>query len=62
MNEYPSELVERAQFEINVFERVSADTGIELVEEVIRLRGALKQMTVVNARTWLIGKNAKGEG
>lgn len=36
--EYPTELVEKANFEIRIFERVAMDTGIELLAEVIRLR------------------------
>jgi hypothetical protein len=35
---YPTELVEKAKYEIEIFERVSADTGQELLDEVIRLR------------------------
>lgn len=35
---YPTELVEKAKFEMSTFERVSADTGAELIAEVERLR------------------------
>ena len=35
---YPTELLEKAEFEIATFERVSATTSAELVEEVKRLR------------------------
>lgn len=35
---YPTELVEKAEYEAHVFERVSAETGVELIEEVKRLR------------------------
>ena len=35
---YPTELVAKAKYELQIFERVSADTGRELVAEVERLR------------------------
>lgn len=38
MMTYPTELVEKAKYEMKVFERVSADTGTELIAEVKRLR------------------------
>jgi len=41
---YPTELVAKAQYEMHVFERVSADTGAELIAEVIRLRELAKNM------------------
>ena len=40
---YPTELIEKAKFELKTFERVSADTGVELVAEVERLREVLKR-------------------
>lgn len=39
---YPKELVEKAKFELSVFERVSQETGKELVAEVERLRKLLE--------------------
>lgn len=49
MNE---DLIEKAEEEIKIFERVSRTTGVELVEEVKRLRIQLTQQTEeVNA--WL---------
>jgi hypothetical protein len=35
---YPTELVEKAKYEVHVFERVARDTGIALIAEVERLR------------------------
>lgn len=38
---YPKELLEKAKFELEVFQRVSVETSKELVQEVERLRGIL---------------------
>lgn len=40
---YPTELVEKAKFEMVIFERVSAETGNELIAEVLRLRAQVLQ-------------------
>ena len=42
---YPTELVEKAKYEVHVFERVSADTGIALIAEVERLRAEIAVLT-----------------
>lgn len=42
---YPTELIEKAKYEMKVFERVSSATGEQLISEVERLRsenGALQ--------------------
>lgn len=41
---YPTELVEKAKYEVRVFERVSADTGILLIAEIMRLRDLVTEM------------------
>lgn len=41
---YPTELVEKAKFEMTIFERVSAETGNELIAEVLRLRAQVNEM------------------
>ena len=46
---YPTELVERAKYEVEVFERVSADTGIELTAEVVMLRSLVREMRAAAA-------------
>lgn len=38
MPRYPVELVAKAEYELRVFERVSRDTGVELLAEVIAWR------------------------
>jgi hypothetical protein len=38
---YPTELVAKAKYEMEVFERVSSDTGAELIAEVERLRAII---------------------
>lgn len=43
-NVYPTELVEKAKFEMTIFERVSAETGNELIEEVLRLRAQVNEL------------------
>jgi len=43
---YPTELVEKAKFEMAIFERVSAETGNELIAEVLRLRAQVNEMLV----------------
>jgi hypothetical protein len=40
---YPTELVAKAHFELHVFERVAADTGRELLAEVIAWRARFPQ-------------------
>lgn len=40
---YPTELVAKAKFELETFERVAAETGAELVQEVERLRDLLQR-------------------
>lgn len=35
---YPTDLLEKARFELEVFERVSADTSIELIDVLERAR------------------------
>lgn len=37
-SEWPTELVAKAKYELHVFDRVAAETGVELVAEVERLR------------------------
>lgn len=39
---YPTELAARAQYEIDTFERVSMQTGIELLAEVVAWRTKFK--------------------
>ena len=41
--EYPTELVEKAKFEMKTFDRVAADTGNELIAEVERLREIIRR-------------------
>lgn len=41
---YPTELIARAKYEVKIFERVSADTGIELIAEVVMLRSLVREM------------------
>ena len=43
--DYPTELIAKAKYELQVFERVAMDTGEELVSEVERLRAALVELT-----------------
>lgn len=43
-NVYPTELIEKAKFEMTIFERVSAETGNELIAEVLRLRAQVDEM------------------
>lgn len=50
---YPTELVEKAKYETHVFERVSANTGIALIEEVERLRTAAEKVIEMNRFTAL---------
>lgn len=38
---YPSELIEKARYEMSIFERVSAETGQALIDEVVKLREQL---------------------
>lgn len=40
---YPTELIAKAKYELEVFDRVAADTGAELVAEVVRLREMLEE-------------------
>ena len=42
---YPTDLVARAKYEMHVFERVSAETGTELIAEVERLRAEIERHT-----------------
>jgi hypothetical protein len=42
---YPTELVAKAKYEMRVFERVSAETGAELIAEVERLRAEIERHT-----------------
>lgn len=35
---YPTELTQKAQYELHVFERVSAETGAQLLAEVLAWR------------------------
>jgi hypothetical protein len=42
--EYPTELVAKAKYEMQIFERVAQETGAELVAEVDRLREALTEL------------------
>ena len=54
---YPTELVEKAQWEMRVFERCSADTCTELVAEVQRLRQEKAQLQAADlqaAKPWEI--------
>lgn len=39
---YPQELIPRAQFEMEKFQRCAADTCKALIAEVVRLQGLLK--------------------
>ena len=41
---YPTELVAKAKYELEIFERVAADTGAELVAEVVILRSLVREM------------------
>lgn len=41
--EYPTKLIERAKYETRVFDRVSMETGAELITEVERLRAVLAE-------------------
>lgn len=45
MRAYPTELVEKAIYELHIFERVSGDTAVALIEEVKRLRELLKSQS-----------------
>ena len=48
-NVYPTELIAKAQYEMRIFERVGADTGEELIAEVLRLRAqVLGQQTQID--------------
>jgi len=40
---YPEELIPKAKYELDVFERVSMDTGKELVAEVELLRALMSE-------------------
>lgn len=44
-SEYPKEIVAKAKYEMHVFERVSAETGAELIAEVERLRAEIERHT-----------------
>lgn len=39
--DYPTELVAKAEYETEIFERVASDTGAELLAEVKRLRAQI---------------------
>lgn len=43
MTQYPTELVEKAKFEISIFERVSAETAEQLLAEVQAWRARFPQ-------------------
>ena len=43
---YPTELIEKAQYELRIFDRVSAETCEALIAEVVELRAKLSQQEV----------------
>lgn len=49
MSIYPTELIAKAEFEMRTFERVSQETGKELLNEVKSLRTELQKMKPINA-------------
>lgn len=40
---YPTDLVEKAQYELEVFERVGRETSLQLLEEVVAWRTRLPE-------------------
>jgi hypothetical protein len=41
---YPTELIAKVKYEIDIFERPSAETSLELVAEVVMLRSLVRDM------------------
>ena len=62
MSGYPKGLVEKAEYELHVFERVSADTGQELLDEVKRHRANTANRTKVALKLHQAGLGNTGVG
>jgi hypothetical protein len=49
---YPTELVAKAKYEIEIFERPSTETSAELVAEVVMLRSLVRDMRAAALGLW----------